>query len=92
MARSLPRADEPYEGYESYYHYHLDEKYRCKRDLLGTALKDVGFAITDYDATPGGGFSYSHESHRVEEGVAMERLELPFCANPAAPGGTARLD
>ena len=55
LARALPRADEPYEGYESYYDY-LKAKYTRKRDLLGKALKAAGFAVPDYDRTPGGGF------------------------------------
>eukprot|EP00571_Detonula_confervacea_P016405 CAMPEP_0172303246 /NCGR_PEP_ID=MMETSP1058-20130122/4805_1 /TAXON_ID=83371 /ORGANISM="Detonula confervacea, Strain CCMP 353" /LENGTH=628 /DNA_ID=CAMNT_0013013987 /DNA_START=128 /DNA_END=2014 /DNA_ORIENTATION=+ len=92
LARSLPRADEPYEGYESYYQY-LNEKYRRKRDLLAEALNDAGFAIPDYDVTPGGGFFiFARITPELKRALPKERLELPFCSNPAAPGGTARLD
>jgi kynurenine---oxoglutarate transaminase / cysteine-S-conjugate beta-lyase / glutamine---phenylpyruvate transaminase len=55
LARSLPRADEPYQGHESYYDY-LRVKYTRKRDLLASALKEAGFGVPDYSRTPGGGF------------------------------------
>ncbi|KAL7516064.1 hypothetical protein ACHAWX_001117, partial [Stephanocyclus meneghinianus] len=81
LARTLPRADEPYEGYSSYYE-HLNSKYRRKRDLLGTALKDAGFAIPDYNRTPGA----------LKSVLQTERMELKYSRNSAAPGGQARLD
>jgi len=55
LAKSLPKADLPYEGYKSYYHY-LKETYLKKRNMLGKALTEAGFGIPDYDRTPGGGF------------------------------------
>ena len=92
LARTLPRADEPYEGHDSYYEY-LNDKYRRKRDLLGKALKDAGFAIPDYDATPGGGFFiFARITPELIKALPRERLEMPFAKNPAAPGGEARLD
>ncbi|KAL7533998.1 hypothetical protein ACHAXR_005575 [Thalassiosira sp. AJA248-18] len=92
LARSLPRADEPYEGHDSYYEY-LNDKYRRKRDLLGKALKEAGFAIPDYDKTPGGGFFiFARITPELRKALPRERLELPFAKNSAAPGGQARLD
>jgi len=92
LARSLPLADEPYEGYTSYYEY-LNEKYRRKRDLLSSALKDAGFAIPDYDETCGGGFFiFARITPELKKALPAYRLEEPFSSNPAAPGGTARLD
>ena len=92
LARSLPKADEPYEGYDSYYEY-LNDKYRRKRDLLGNALKNAGFAIPNYDVTPGGGFFiFARITPELKKALPSYRLEEPFSSNPAAPGGTARLD
>jgi kynurenine--oxoglutarate transaminase/cysteine-S-conjugate beta-lyase/glutamine--phenylpyruvate transaminase len=93
LARTLPRADEAYEGYASYYEY-LNEKYRRKRDLLSKALRDVGFAVPDYDADPGWGgfFIFAQITPEVRRALPLHRLQLPYCANPAAPGGRARLD
>jgi kynurenine--oxoglutarate transaminase/cysteine-S-conjugate beta-lyase/glutamine--phenylpyruvate transaminase len=93
LARTLPRADEAYEGYASYYEY-LNEKYRRKRDLLSKALQDVGFAVPDYDATPGWGgfFIFAQITPEVRRALPLHRLQMPHCANPAAPGGKARLD
>lgn len=92
LARTLPRADEPYEGYSSYYE-HLNSKYRRKRDLLGTALKDAGFAIPDYNRTPGGGFFiFARITPALKSALQTERMELKYSRNSAAPGGQARLD
>ena len=92
LARTLPRADEEYEGYENYYEY-LNDKYRRKRDLLGNALKRAGFAIPDYDVTPGGGFFiFARITPEMKAALPQERLEVPFNQNPAAPEGEARLD
>lgn len=89
LARALPRADEPYQGYESYYEY-LKGKYTRKRDLLGKALKAAGFAIPDYERTPGGGFFiFARIGNEVKKCIPAERLNAP---NPAAPGGIARQD
>ena len=55
LALALPRADEPYEGHDSYYDY-LRVKYTRKRDLLASALTEAGFCLPDFDQTPGGGF------------------------------------
>lgn len=89
LARSLPRADEPYEGYPSYYEY-LKSKYTRKRDLLVSALKEAGFAVPDYNKTPGGGFFIF-----ARAGKSIERVippEYMMSDNPAAPGGVARQD
>lgn len=92
LARTLPRADEPYEGFDNYYEY-LNSKYRRKRDLLGKALADAGFAIPDYDKTPGGGFFiFARITPELIQAIPSERLMPPYSNNPAAPGGEARLD
>jgi kynurenine--oxoglutarate transaminase/cysteine-S-conjugate beta-lyase/glutamine--phenylpyruvate transaminase len=92
LARTLPRADEPYEGYSTYYEY-LNTKYRRKRDLLGNALKDAGFAIPDYDRTPGGGFFiFARITPELKSVLPPERMEPHYTKIPAAPGGEARLD
>lgn len=92
LARALPRADESYEGYDSYYEY-LNSKYRRKRDLLGKALKEAGFAIPDYDRTPGGGFFiFARITPVLRRALPAERLGEEYTKNAAAPGGKARLD
>ena len=89
LARALPRADRPYEGYGSYYEY-LKAKYTKKRDLLGRALKAAGFAIPDYDRTPGGGFFiFARIGAGIAKAIPSERL---MASNDAAPGGIARQD
>ncbi|KAL7566725.1 hypothetical protein ACA910_017780 [Epithemia clementina (nom. ined.)] len=89
LARSLPRADEPYEGYASYYDF-LREEYTRKRDMLVTALRDSGFAVPDYDRTPGGGFFiFARIGKSIAEQLPPARL---FAKNDAAPGGIARQD
>lgn len=94
LARSLPEADKPYEGHDSYYEY-LNDKYRKKRDLLGKALIDAGFAIPDYESseTAGGGFFiFARITPELKKALPSYRLEEPYRNNPAAPGGVARLD
>jgi kynurenine--oxoglutarate transaminase/cysteine-S-conjugate beta-lyase/glutamine--phenylpyruvate transaminase len=89
LARSLPRADEPYEEYDSYYDY-LREEYTKKRDLLATGLRDAGFAVPDYDETPGGGFFiFARIGEKVRRKIPASRINAP---NPAAPSGVARQD
>mmetsp|Transcript_3443 Transcript_3443/g.7888 ORF Transcript_3443/g.7888 Transcript_3443/m.7888 type:complete len:591 (+) Transcript_3443:120-1892(+) len=89
LARALPRADEPYEGYSSYYEY-LKAKYTKKRDLLGRALRAAGFAIQDYDRSPGGGFFiFARIGKGIANAIPKARL---MAANSAAPGGVARQD
>lgn len=89
LARALPRADEPYLDHPSYYHY-LKEKYTHKRDLLAGALKSAGFAVPDYDRTPGGGFFiFARVGKEIRESLPADRLMIP---NPAAPGGVSRQD
>jgi kynurenine--oxoglutarate transaminase/cysteine-S-conjugate beta-lyase/glutamine--phenylpyruvate transaminase len=89
LARSLSRADEPYEGHESYYEY-LKDKYTRKRDLLVNALKDAGFAVPDYDKTPGGGFFiFARAGKEIERAIPPEYI---MAKNEAAPGGVARQD
>lgn len=92
LARTLPRADSPYEGFKTYYEY-LNAKYTKKRDLLGRALREAGFAIPDYGITPGGGFFiFARITPELAEALPQERLESPCVDNPAAPGGKARPD
>ena len=93
LARTLPLADEPYMGYSNYYDY-LNDMYRKKRDLLACALQDAGFDVPNYSNDPGWGgfFIYARITPRVRSVLPPHRLELPFAANPAAPGGVARLD
>lgn len=89
LARSLPRADEPFEGYASYYDY-LREKYTKKRDLLAAGLKASGFAVPDYNVTPGGGFFIlARIGKEIRDQIPSARINA---ANPAAPGGVARQD
>ena len=89
LARTLAKADQPYEGYSSYYE-HLKAMYTRKRDLLGDALKSAGFAIPDYDITPGGGFFiFARIGSEMAKSIPPERL---MAHNAAAPGNIARQD
>lgn len=89
LARTLPRADEPYEGHDSYYDY-LRVKYKRKRDLLACALKRAGFAVPDYERSPGGGFFiFAKIGKEIRDLIPKERI---MEANDAAPGGVARQD
>lgn len=89
LARSLQRADEPYDGYQSYYDY-LRAMYTRKRDLLIDALKTTGFAVPDYDRTPGGGFFiFARIGKTLADSIPPERLMV---ANAAAPAGVTRQD
>eukprot|EP00531_Pseudo-nitzschia_arenysensis_P001743 CAMPEP_0116121978 /NCGR_PEP_ID=MMETSP0329-20121206/3975_1 /TAXON_ID=697910 /ORGANISM="Pseudo-nitzschia arenysensis, Strain B593" /LENGTH=535 /DNA_ID=CAMNT_0003615807 /DNA_START=70 /DNA_END=1677 /DNA_ORIENTATION=+ len=89
LARSLERADQPYEGHDSYYQYLLS-KYTRKRDLLVDALTDAGFAVPDYERTPGGGFFILARAGKDIERVIPKKYL--FASNDAAPGGVARQD
>ena len=89
LARSLERADQPYEGHDSYYH-HLKSKYTRKRDLLIDALSYAGFAVPDYERTAGGGFFILARAGKDIERVIPEKYL--FAKNDAAPGGIARQD
>ena len=89
LARTLAKADQPYEGYSSYYEY-LKAMYTRKRDLLGNALKNAGFAVPDYDITPGGGFFiFARIGNEIAKSIPPERV---MAYNAAAPGGIARQD
>ena len=89
LARSLIRADQPYEGHESYYDY-LKAKYLRKRDLLVDALKEVGFAVPDYEKTPGGGFFiFARVGKDIQQRIPARYVNAK---NEAAPGGVARQD
>eukprot|EP00536_Pseudo-nitzschia_multiseries_P000146 jgi/Psemu1/293931/fgenesh1_pm.3_\ len=89
LARSLERADLPYEGSASYYHY-LKAKYTRKRDLLVEALTEAGFAVPDYERTAGGGFFILA---RAGPSILKQIPEQYIMAkNEAAPGGVARQD
>ena len=89
LARALPLADLPYEGYSSYYEY-LKAMYTRKRDLLAGALRDAGFAVPDYDVTPGGGFFiFARIGKQIVDAIPKERI---MAYNAAAPGNVARQD
>jgi len=89
LARTLDRADNPYEGHESYYH-HLNAMYTRKRDLLVDALIDAGFAVPDYERTPGGGFFIlARVGKEIERMIPEKYLSAK---NDAAPGGVTRPD
>merc|ERR1712032_553072 len=89
LARSLPLADQPYESYSSYYD-HLKAKYTRKRDLLVHALTGAGFAVPNYEVTPGGGFFILARAGKHIQQNIPEKYVL--AENDAAPGGVARLD
>jgi len=89
LARSLERAELPYEGHSSYYVY-LKAKYTRKRDLLVEALTGAGFAVPDYERTPGGGFFILARAGPDIQKVIPEKYLL--AKNEAAPGGVARQD
>jgi len=55
LARTLPLADEPYKGCDSYYDY-LRVMYTKKRNGIAEALDRAGFDVPDPERTPGGGF------------------------------------
>jgi kynurenine--oxoglutarate transaminase/cysteine-S-conjugate beta-lyase/glutamine--phenylpyruvate transaminase len=89
LARTLPRADLPYHGYQSYYH-HLKAKYQRKRDLLASALEQAGFAVPDYHVSSGGGFFiFARLGKEILSRLPESRVNVP---NGAAPGGVARCD
>jgi len=89
LARTLQKAELPYEGYGNYYEY-LISKYTRKRDQLGSALKKAGFGIPEYATTPGGGFFiFARIGPDILKALPKDRLMVP---NPAAPGGVARTD
>mmetsp|Transcript_32027 Transcript_32027/g.48703 ORF Transcript_32027/g.48703 Transcript_32027/m.48703 type:complete len:514 (+) Transcript_32027:176-1717(+) len=89
LALSLPRADLPYEGFDSYYHY-LKAKYIRKRDLLVSSLEKAGFAVPDYNRTASGGFFiFARIGKELAKQIPKELINVP---NSAAPGGVARQD
>ena len=89
LARTLQKAEEPYEGFSNYYEY-LKSSYTQKRDLLGKALKKAGFGIPDYDITPGGGFFiFARIGPDILNALPKDRINA---SNPAAPGGATRAD
>ena len=89
LARSLQRADEPYEGHDSYYDW-LRAVYTQKRDVLAHALTNAGFAVPDFDRTPGGGFFlFARVSKEIAQLVPSHRLLIP---NSATPTGLVRAD
>jgi len=89
LARALPLADMPYEGYDNYYE-HLKAMYTRKRDLLSSALAAAGFAVPNYNETPGGGFFiFARIGKEIADAIPKDRL---FVNNPAAPHGIVRPD
>ena len=57
------------------------------------ALKEAGFAIPDYDRTPGGGFFiFARITPELRRALPAERMGPEYTKNAAAPGGEARLD
>jgi kynurenine---oxoglutarate transaminase / cysteine-S-conjugate beta-lyase / glutamine---phenylpyruvate transaminase len=89
LARSLQKADEPYEGHASYYDF-LRAMYIAKRDKISSALTAAGFAVPDWSRTAGGGFFiFARLGSNIEQLVPKEMINVP---NAAAPGGVARQD
>jgi len=89
LARTLIRADEPYEGHDSYYDY-LREKYIKKRDCLASALTGAGFGIPDYERSAGGGFFiFARIGKDLEKQLPSDRIGV---SNPAVPGGVTQTD
>jgi kynurenine---oxoglutarate transaminase / cysteine-S-conjugate beta-lyase / glutamine---phenylpyruvate transaminase len=89
LARSLQRADEPYEGYDSYYDW-LRAVYTQKRDVLANALQVAGFAVPDFNRTAGGGFFlFARVGNNIAQSVPANLL---FVANAATPTGIVRND
>ena len=89
LARTLSKADSPYEGYRSYYEY-LKENYTRKRDLLANALKSAGFGVPDYETTPGGGFFiFARIGKSIANAIPAGRKNVE---NKAAPNGIVRQD
>jgi len=89
LARTLSRADQPYEGFPSYYDY-LKAKYVRKRDLLVVALTEAGFAVPNYEVTPGGGFFIlARAGNSILRHIPKKYI---LAKNDAAPGGIVRQD
>mmetsp|Transcript_6551 Transcript_6551/g.7262 ORF Transcript_6551/g.7262 Transcript_6551/m.7262 type:complete len:543 (+) Transcript_6551:85-1713(+) len=89
LARTLSRADQPYEGFPSYYDY-LKAKYVRKRDLLVDALTEAGFAVPNYEVTPGGGFFIlARAGNSILRHIPKKYI---LAKNDAAPGGIVRQD
>ena len=89
LARSLVKADLPYEGYESYYDC-LRATYTQKRDDLSAALMEAGFAVPDWSRTCGGGFFiFARITQNLEKSIPQDLVNVE---NAAAPGGIARQD
>ena len=89
LARSLQRADEPYEGYDSYYDW-LRAVYTRKRDVLANALTKAGFAVPDFNRSAGGGFFlFARVSKEIAQLIPANRLMMP---NKATPTGLVRPD
>ena len=78
IAQCLVRAREPYEGFDSYYKW-LVEEYRRKRDLLVAALKAGGMS----PILPDGGFFIMADTTGLE--VPAEYLAEKTVAMPADP-------
>jgi kynurenine--oxoglutarate transaminase/cysteine-S-conjugate beta-lyase/glutamine--phenylpyruvate transaminase len=89
LARSLQKADEPYQGHASYYDF-LRAMYITKRDKISSALTEAGFAVPDWSRTAGGGFFiFARLGSEIERLVPKDMINVP---NAAAPGGVARQD
>lgn len=78
IAQSLERAREPYEGFDSYYKW-LVEEYRRKRDLLVEALKAGGMS----PILPNGGFFIMADTTGIE--VPASYLAEKTVAMPTDP-------
>jgi kynurenine---oxoglutarate transaminase / cysteine-S-conjugate beta-lyase / glutamine---phenylpyruvate transaminase len=89
LARSLQRADEPYEGYDSYYSW-LRATYTQKRDVLAYALTKAGFAVPDFNRSAGGGFFLlARVGDKIAQNIPNNLLDVP---NTATPTGQVRAD
>lgn len=89
LARSLVKADQPFEGYDSYYDF-LRSSYTQKRDDLSSALTQAGFAVPDWSRTAGGGFFiFARIGTALQNSIPQEMVNVE---NSAAPGGITRQD
>jgi aspartate/methionine/tyrosine aminotransferase len=69
---------------------YLKAKYTRKRDLLVAALEEAGFAVPDFDRTPGGGFFiFARVGKDIQRAIPAKYI---MAKNEAAPGGVARQD
>lgn len=68
----------------------MKAKYKRKRDLLVDALTEAGFAVPNYEVTPGGGvFIFARPGNEILRKIPKKYI---LAKNDAAPGGIVRQD